>query len=356
MDFYNSSLLKNLAQLGVEPFLFSNAIIPAEGVHAFAWFHNMGVPKTLAVFNNFFYFLKSLLFCRKRRVRWIILHLFRGGLFDLVTMGIARLMGFRIILIIHDVISLDTVALPATRNFILKHFTHTKIVHNSYSKKMLAAVIAEKHMGNVKIIPHGNFMALAAGPASPVRSLSGWVPEPDKRYLLFFGQLKKVKGLDILMQAMVQPDHDYQLILAGQDRDDSLKTYEDFIRVNSLEKRVIVFNRFITNEERDFLFRSCEAVVIPYRRIYQSGVLLMAMSYSKAVVASDLEPNKEMIRHGENGLLFKDGDPGSLAAVLNQAYREEKTLKLLGEAACKVVSSSNNWLNISKLYLEILQP
>ena len=355
MDFYNSSLLKNLAQLGVETFLFSNVIIPATGVQAFAWFHNMGVPKILAVFNNFFCFLRSLFFCRRKKVQWLILHLFRGGLFDLVTMGIARLMGFRIILIVHDVISLDTVALPATRNFILKHFTHTKIVHNPYSKKILAGVIDEKHMGNVKIIPHGNFIELAVGPASPIRSISGWIPEPEKRYLLFFGQVKKVKGIDILLQAMTQPGHDFQLILAGQDRDDSLKTYADFIRANFLEKRVHVFNRFITNEERDFLFRCCEAVVLPYRRIYQSGVLLMAMSYGKPVLASDLEPNKDLIRHGENGLLFKDGDSQSLAGLLNQASRDGEILKSLGEEAFRTVSISNNWITISKLYLEILR-
>ncbi len=49
-----------------------------------------------------------------------------------------------------------------------------------------------------------------------------------------------------------------------------------------------------------------------------TGVLLMAMSYGKCVIVSDLPPMLEIVNHDRNGLVFGTEDPQSLAAVLTQ--------------------------------------
>ena len=84
MDFYDVSLLKSLADKGYETFLFSNFNVSMDGITAFRTFNNIGVNKVVAIFNNFVYFIQALLFSRKQKVSWLLLHMFRGGLFDLV--------------------------------------------------------------------------------------------------------------------------------------------------------------------------------------------------------------------------------------------------------------------------------
>jgi glycosyltransferase involved in cell wall biosynthesis len=54
-------------------------------------------------------------------------------------------------------------------------------------------------------------------------------------------------------------------------------------------------------------------MILPYRRIYNSGVLMMALSYGKTVIASDLQANREIILNGVNGYLFENGNAHDLA-------------------------------------------
>jgi D-inositol-3-phosphate glycosyltransferase len=354
MDFYDTSLLKSLVDQGFSTLLFANFKAASPGIESYHSFHNMGVNKIRAIFNNFINFIKALIICRNRKISWLILHLFRGGLFDLVTIGLSRLMGFRILLIIHDVKSLDTIALPVTRKIILNHFNHSKLVHNRYSYNKLAEQVKPSKMGNVHIIPHGNFIELANHPVA-ASSVADLEILPGKRYLLFFGQLKKVKGLDVLIRAMGLARSDFQLIIAGRNRDDNFSSYHQLIKETGTGNRVIAINRFITNEERDFMFRACEAVIVPYKRVYQSGVLLMAMSYGKTVVASGLEPFLEMIRHEENGLLFPPGDHQTLANLIDSLYDGMYDEKILGNNAFQYVKEANSWQMIGKAYARILE-
>jgi len=353
MDFYNVSLLKNMARLGYETWLFSNFHSEVQGVHIKHSFNNIGVPKVLAIFNNFIYFISAVRFCKKAGVSWLILHLFRGGLFDLVTIGLARVMGLRILLIVHDVKSLDKIVLPFTRRFILKHFNHSKMVHNRFSYDQLSLEI-NGSMGNVHIIPHGNYTELAEGDHTG-RPVSGFTPVKDRRYLLFFGQLKKVKGLDILINALGMADTSFHLVIAGRESDDTFSAYRQMIIQQGLGDRVILLNRFISNVERDALLRLCEAVVLPYRKVYQSGVLLMAMSYSKTVIVSDLPPNREVISDQENGLLFTSGDPRSLAAVLENLYHRRYDSASMQVRALQSVQAANSWSDIASRYARILE-
>jgi D-inositol-3-phosphate glycosyltransferase len=354
MDFYDSSLMKSLSDIGYETFLFSNFNKKLNGVHLINTFNNIGVNKFAAIFNNFIYFIKALFYCRSNGISWVILHFFRGGLFDVVTIGIARLLNLKIILIIHDVESLDTVALPITRKIILTKFNYSKIVHNQFSYNQLAAVINKKSMGNVHIIPHGNYLPLLPH-EHQINSLPEFTPVKGQRYLLFFGQLKKSKGLDVLIKAMCMAPDTFYLIIAGKERDDSFSSYRKFISDKGLTPKIIPVIRFTTDEERDFLFRISEAVVMPYKKIYQSGVLLMAMSYSKPVIASDIEPNRELIHDKINGLLFRSADEASLAKIIRELFAGLYDENKLGMEAFKTIENAHSWQEIGRFYDRIFQ-
>jgi glycosyltransferase involved in cell wall biosynthesis len=129
---------------------------------------------------------------------------------------------------------------------------------------------------------------------------------------------------------------------------DSFSGYEQQIQSLGLNERVLSFIRYIENEERELFFKACDCVVLPYRKIFQSGVLLMSMSYEKPVIVSDLEANQEIILHGKNGLLFRSGDAGSLADCMNQLV-EEKDPGLMVKAAIKTLKGRFNWEDSAKV-------
>jgi glycosyltransferase involved in cell wall biosynthesis len=135
---------------------------------------------------------------------------------------------------------------------------------------------------------------------------------------VFFGQIKNAKGIDLLLEAVCQVKSDFRLVIAGKMREGRWSHYEQMIRALNIKEKVLPVIRHITDEERNFLFREAKAVVLPYHKIYQSGVLLMAMSFPALVIASSLPPNREIVADSINGLLFNAGSSPDLARRMQE--------------------------------------
>ena len=137
------------------------------------------------------------------------------------------------------------------------------------------------------------------------------------KYLLFFGQIKDSKGLEILLYALPKVRNNVKLIIAGNPWKTNIKKYDKIIEKLKLSEQIIRLYRFISDSERDILFNACECNILPYKKIYQSGVLLMSLSYGLPVIASNLEANREIITNNENGLLFNSYNSEHLAEKIN---------------------------------------
>ena len=96
-----------------------------------------------------------------------------------------------------------------------------------------------------------------------------------------------------------------------------------------------------------------DVIVLPYRRIYQSGVMLQAMSYGIPVIASDLKANREML-NGENGLLFKEGDSADLASKINLLISDDQKRGLTGKNAIDYVAKKHNWKDSADMFMNVL--
>lgn len=329
MDHYDLLLLQGLQQAGAEVKLYSN-FEHRGNVELRRTFHNTGVAKWKAVLSNVLGTLQAYIDCKKSNYRWIILHVFRAGLFDLVMFSIARVMGLKICAIVHDLESLDTFSLGFVRHTVIHRLPHQRVVHNSFCRDQL---LRGRTSGiPVHVIPHVNFrhvfkcysdhpdnLQRLLENKDVTRDLPPAIAEARQEgipLLLFFGQIKKAKGLDVLLEAIAGIDKPFKLIIAGKVRDESWQKYDDKITALNIRNTVIPVIRHISDPERDYLFAVSKAVVLPYTHIYQSGVLLMAMSFPVTVLASDLPPNAELVEHGRNGLLFKSDDRGDLQSKL----------------------------------------
>ena len=111
----------------------------------------------------------------------------------------------------------------------------------------------------------------------------------------------------------------------------------------------------IPDEDVATFYRSADLVVLPYRRIYQSGVLLMAMSYGVPVVVSDLKGMTETVSDGLNGFVFKEGNGMSLSEKLIHALSDAERLKQISHAGLKKMKQCHDWCNIGKQTLTLYQ-
>jgi glycosyltransferase involved in cell wall biosynthesis len=155
--------------------------------------------------------------------------------------------------------------------------------------------------------------------------------------LLFFGYVRKYKGLDVLLDAiaLLRGRLDFALLVVGEFYDDE-QTYRDRIRRLELETVVTVRSEYVPNEEVKYYFSAADAVVLPYTSATQSGIAQIAYNFDLPVIASDVGGLSEVVREGETGLLVPPNDPRALAgrffeyftsvdrARLRLTVREEK--------------------------------
>jgi glycosyltransferase involved in cell wall biosynthesis len=92
-------------------------------------------------------------------------------------------------------------------------------------------------------------------------------------------------------------------------------------------------------------------LVLPYRKIYQSGVLLMATSYRIPVIVSNLSPNLDIIEDGKSGLVFESGNAVSLKEKIIWANQNKDEMVEYADDAWASLAKSNDWKKIARGYL-----
>jgi glycosyltransferase involved in cell wall biosynthesis len=175
-----------------------------------------------------------------------------------------------------------------------------------------------------------------------------------KKILLFFGQIKAEKGLDLLLSALTQLPPNVMLIIAGRPVI-NFDEYTRYINSNGLTERVITYLRYIQDNEMDYLVQQSDLVVLPYKQIFQSGVLLNILSQRSLILASDLEPNMDVIKDNVNGFLFKSEDAQSLAEKITQIFdTDPEKLLSVKNKGYDTVTNDYDWNTIvSELLLAL---
>ena len=146
------------------------------------------------------------------------------------------------------------------------------------------------------------------------------IKNPPKLLLLFFGFIREYKGLDILINALKNLKNlDIKLLIAGESYIKTNKI-KDLINNNNLSDMVIWHKKYIPNDEINLYFSASDLVVLPYRKISQSGIIPMAYHFNKIVVCSNLPSLTDHVIEKQTGYLFKDNNSDNLSAILSEIY------------------------------------
>ena len=134
----------------------------------------------------------------------------------------------------------------------------------------------------------------------------------------------------------------------------SFSYYQKMIDEYNLNKFCILHTRFIKEEDVKYYYAAADLVVLPYTKIYQSGVLLMSLSYNKPTIVSDLLPLIDIITHNETGFVFKNNDDVALSEKINDIFLSEKDFNdknidrvaVVEEAVISFAASKKNTMRV----------
>lgn len=267
-------------------------------------------------------YLKSwgrvLAYCKSEKIEIVHVQWYILSPVDLLYHKKLQRMGVRVVSTIHDLIPFD-------KKF-YDHFFHKKIYQNANWIVSQAIANESRLIGEFKVskekisyIPHGHYMEYMET-ASRDESCSYLNLDPERKLVLFFGQIKCVKGVDVLIDAIniVKEKHPEVLcVIAGKVWKDNFSAYEEQIKKNELENHIRTDIRFIPDSEMKYYFNATDVVVLPYREIYQSGVILLACAYEKPVVATKTGEFMTVIQDKKTGQLVPPGDSHALAESIS---------------------------------------
>ena len=116
-----------------------------------------------------------------------------------------------------------------------------------------------------------------------------------KKTILFYGRIAPYKGLDFLLlafQKILSNHADFRLIIAGE----PMKGYEDYMdKIHSIisqagmQEHIIQKLQFIPDEDTEIYFKAADVLALPYKDIFQSGVLFLGFTFGLPAIAADVE-------------------------------------------------------------------
>src|SRR5580658_813879 len=151
----------------------------------------------------------------------------------------------------------------------------------------------------------------------------------DEKAILFFGRIRPYKGIEHLLAAFrpLAADHsNYRLIIAGEPKKGSEEyrsQIEQTVKTEFTPDQIIMKIQFIPDEEMEVYLKAADVLVLPYKEIFQSGVLFLAYSFGLPVVATDVGSFREEIVEGRTGFLCQPGDPADLARTLETYFQSD---------------------------------
>lgn len=132
--------------------------------------------------------------------------------------------------------------------------------------------------------------------------------EKGRKTLLFFGLIRKYKGLDILLEAFGGLPEDYQLLIAGEPYGD-FSEYARIIEACPNRKRIHLIDKYIPDSDVKLYFSAADAVVLPYRSATQSGVGALATHFEVPMIVTDTGSLRRNVEGRGTGLVVNKAEP-----------------------------------------------
>lgn len=176
----------------------------------------------------------------------------------------------------------------------------------------------------------------------------------NDKVLLFFGYVRKYKGLDLLIDAfpiIKNSIPNAKLLIVGEFYD-SPDFYLNKIKQLQIEKDTVVVNQFVPNEEVGKYYKACDLVILPYRSATQSGILNVAYGFSKPVLVTNVGGLSEFVEDKKTGLIIRPDSPQEIASGVSEFFNLRETVDF--ENNIKNFVNRNNFGKLPELFNQII--
>jgi D-inositol-3-phosphate glycosyltransferase len=187
--------------------------------------------------------------------------------------------------------------------------------------------------------------------------------DPEDKILLFFGNIAPYKGLEDAVEALARLPTDrksqFRLLIVGRVKNcpDYWNRLVALFDALGVSDRVIAHARFVPDDEVGHYFKASDVLLLPYKTVYQSGVLFLSYNQGLPVIASDVGALRDSVVEGETGLVCRRADSADLARKIELFFESPLYLERdnSGRRVFEYVHRQHSWSRVVEATREVYQ-
>ncbi|MGE5710315.1 MAG: glycosyltransferase family 4 protein [Nitrospira sp.] len=249
-----------------------------------------------------------------------------------------KLLGKRTLLTVHNVNTRERDSRDSSFNRLTLKIQYRLVDHLFVHTERMKRELSEQFnvtSSKISVIPFGINNAVPQTALSPEEARQRLGIPVEDRAILFFGNIAPYKGLEYLVEAfllIMAGGGGYRLIIAGNPKncESYWSAVRDSLNNHPNRDRILLKIEFVPEAETELYFKAADVVVLPYRHIFQSGVLSLSYSFGLPVIASDVGALRDDIIEGKTGFVCRPEDSVDLARVIQQYFESDLYRQLAG--------------------------
>ncbi len=292
-----------------------------------------------------------------RRLRPDVIHVHCTNEIVLLHLALLRLLRIPLVFTAHQVTPHEPIRLQDSLYRTIHRLAPHIIAHSEFDRDRLRREFGVAQ-DRVSVIPHGEygFFDRIGPPPDRDQARRELGLGKDDQVALFFGYIREYKGLDLLLEAWpavaaAQPAA--RLLVAGDPvrlpppRREELAAWAE--RLGALHH----FG-YVSLADVSRYFRAADVLVLPYREICQSGVLLAGLALGVPVIATSVGGLTEMLRDGHNAVVIPPESPEALARALVRVLGDPSLRTSLAAAGLQT-ASEHAWPAIGERTVQLFE-
>ena len=305
---YNSMFYENFKKSGKDNLILSNYIDGHTKKLVYNFYHGNTLKKGAFFIISL---IRLLIFSTCHRKDTFIYQSF--GLRKIDQLFILAIRCKNKYVLVHDIFDIkDTADEDANKKKIAfyKKNIHQIVCHSRRTEKDLRALGYE---GKIVYFPHFRYNYDEQMKSFNENNVGEDVKKSivkDKYNLLFFGQVRESKGIDVVLDSLshLAGIDNLNIIVAGTDK-------QNLVNIDDYRLKKVL--RYINNDEMMHLYSHCDYVILSYKEVYQSGVMESMLYFKKPGIMSDVEYFANIGKaYPSFGIVYSPNDAKSLAGVV----------------------------------------
>jgi beta-1,4-mannosyltransferase len=283
--------------------------------------------------------------------RWLVKFVYSVKF--LIDILITRWIGVRVVWTVHNRISHDSKfpGLDLWTRRILAQLVARIILHNHSTLEAIAQDYRFK-IAKAAVVPIGHYRSIYHPPIDEQSARNKLGLSLTGRIYLHQGMLRPYKGIEQLIKVWAENQDTFKediLLIVGKPL--NVAYSKQLMQLATGVKGVSIYPEFVEDDRMHLFFSAATVVVLPFEKILTSSSLVVAMSYSKPIIAPKLGGIPETLGRADSLLYDPNHEKGLLLSLEKSTHIDLNQLSQLVTESCNQL----DWSKISETTTRIYQ-